>query len=575
MAQFLPRSPRSRPSGRPSFNSTASPVTLCTPSLNRGCDSTFSEEWYQDAAPIQATLSRDGFSDEWPMHRRIMGRAFSSTAFDVTLCFVVIANMVLLVADTDHQASHESSAEWARLGTYIFLVFYGIELSLRIYVYRYSFFTSFSNWADFLIVLTDVAVESVILALDDQEAAAPIVVFRIFRLLRLGRTHRALVLFPELNVMVRGLAGAFRAMFWGMILLLLSLTTWGILAVQIIHPLTQDISCEECSDAFKSVTKSMLTFTRHIIAGDSWGTVSVPIIQHYPITYLFFFGVLVSLGMAILNLILAVVIDSAALARRDTDCEIARNKEARYRCLSKELLEVCAQFDKDGNGSLSFKELMNGYRAHAGFRDKMTVLDISEQDMKTVFKILDEDCSGDINYEEFVHQLYKMKSDDSHTLLVFIRYYITEVRQKINQEMSMIKNLIHSERKHFRELRTMTTKPDGAQQRESTPLPEVDLQKLRECSRELADLLNCSANFTPGDGPIPYYSSLPSQHSLEQSVSFQTSAGATSVDQWLSAISEGARARSLLQSASCLTEDIVSKGQDAHAELNERFISAI
>lgn len=430
------------------FRATNSRLSKLTGSS--GKKSTVSE--ISNISRTKHTIDIDGYEDNWSETRQFLGKWFSSTSFDAALCGIILTNMALLVVETDQQAQYGDPEGWVRVANYVLIGIYIVELFLRLYVYRGHFFTSFTNWADLFIIISDVTIETVIIIIGDKDGVPSIVVLRIFRLLRLGRTHRALTLFPELHVMVMGLAGAFRAIFWGMILLLVVLMTWGILAVQIIHPLNQKVfeagdygDCDRCPRAFASVPASMLTFTQHIIAGDSWGAVSIPIIEAYPETYAFFFMVLVSVGMAILNLILAVVIDSAAMARKESDHQLVKIKDEEYKRMSQELLKVCEDLDKDGSGSLSLKELMNGYRSSVQFRDCMAMLDITQEDMSTVFQILDEDRSGDVRYEEFVQQLYKMKANDSHTLLVFIRYYVTEIRMKINEELRLMKSLFAME----------------------------------------------------------------------------------------------------------------------------------
>lgn len=44
-----------------------------------------------------------------------------------------------------------------------------------------------------------------------------------------------------------------------------------------------------------------------------------------------------------------------------------------------------------------------------------------------------------IDYDEFVTQLYKMKSDDSHTLLIFIRAYVGDIKRIVTGEMGLLK----------------------------------------------------------------------------------------------------------------------------------------
>merc|ERR1712183_1183517 len=54
-----------------------------------------------------------------------------------------------------------------------------------------------------------------------------------------------------------------------------------------------------------------------------------------------------------------------------------------------------------------------------------------------------DDASGDVNYTEFAEQLHKMKSHDAHTLLVFIKFYVTEIKRKLEEKiLNMEKDLI-------------------------------------------------------------------------------------------------------------------------------------
>merc|ERR1719145_265162 len=100
--------------------------------------------------------------------------------------------------------------------------------------------------------------------------------------------------------------------------------------------------------------------------------------------------------------------------------------------------------DSDKSGHLNYDELHEGFENNAEFKDMMKVMDIKQQDMEVVFKILDEDASGDVNYGEFIENLHKMKSHDGHTLLVFIKYYVTEIREKVQEQLRVLKGEIFS-----------------------------------------------------------------------------------------------------------------------------------
>merc|ERR1719247_4115310 len=144
-----------------------------------------------------------------------------------------------------------------------------------------------------------------------KEDVVDVSALRILRLSRLARATKVLRVFPELQLMIAGLAGAVQAIFWGTVLIFFALLMWGILAVQFIHETnvkvgeeTDDYAgCSRCAHAYESVFQAALTFCTQIVAGDSWGRETVPIIEYDWRTAFFFACVFLTIGLAILNLI--------------------------------------------------------------------------------------------------------------------------------------------------------------------------------------------------------------------------------------------------------------------------------
>ena len=83
---------------------------------------------------------------------------------------------------------------------------------------------------------------------------------------------------------------------------------WAILGVQLIHPVNAEIwantDCERCQKAFGSVWNASLTIFQTVVAGDSWGSLAIPLIESQWWTFLWFLVVLVTVQLAMLNLIL-------------------------------------------------------------------------------------------------------------------------------------------------------------------------------------------------------------------------------------------------------------------------------
>lgn len=361
----------------------------------------------------------------------IVMRLIQANWFICAMGFTIVFNMILVVMAADAAAREEDAAMWVLVLDRVILGIFIVELAMRLFLLRTSFFTGAFNILDFVVVVLDVFVEIIRFASID---AAGLSFLRIARLARLTRAYRVMVMFPMLSGMCRDLLGAGQAVCWGCVLLAIVLTVWSILAVQLIHPLVKDLAeqnafgeCERCPRAFSSVMHSNLTFLQHIVAGDSWGQVTIPIIEAHPWTACFFIPVLVSIGLAIMNVILAVIVESAADCRQNDLVEVMKVKEQHFLTKSKELMVVCKALDTDGSGDLSLDELMAGFEQHLELSLILQEMGIDQEDLSTVFQIMDSDHSGQVNYSEFVRHIYKMKTADEHTMLSYIRHYVVEI----------------------------------------------------------------------------------------------------------------------------------------------------
>jgi len=239
-------------------------------------------------------------------------------------------------------------------------------------------------------------------------------------------------------------------------MLLCMLTLWSVIAVEVLHPINVRLAdkglysdCTRCPRAFSTVMNSNLTFIQQIVAGDSWGQISVPIIEEEPLSALLFFGVMITINLGVLNLVLTVIVDIAQTAREQDTLRRIEEKANKFETARKELLTLCRELDADESGELSLDELMDGIDVNPRFAATMAVMDVRKEDMHIIFNILDEDNSGTVTYSEFVEHLHKMKSQDNHTMLIFIKGYLCEVRRKISEQMKILKDEVSTDTKEL------------------------------------------------------------------------------------------------------------------------------
>jgi hypothetical protein len=273
---------------------------------------------------------------------------------------------------------------------------------------------------------------------------------RILRLARLARVTKIVQVFPELRLMLAGLAGAMHAILWGTVLLFTVLLIWAVMAVQFIHPINEELvymGCERCPRAYESTFQAALTFCQQIVAGDSWGRVTVPVIEESPATGLFFAGVYLSVGLALLNLILGVVVNVATEERERLLAEMAAERDVQRLEAHDALKRMCSEMDEDGNDELTMEEIKHGYDHNEAFRTVLTKMEIGRSDLDIVWTILDSDKSGTITSSEFVTQVYKMKSSDTQFMLAYIKFYITEIKDKLKQDLLRIQVSIDKDMK--------------------------------------------------------------------------------------------------------------------------------
>lgn len=414
--------------------------------------------------------------------RLIIFMALQTPVFDYGMGALILFNMIVIIAETDHAAEHDSELAWAELAGWITLILFVIELCLRLYSLQKKFWIDTWNKIDFVIVCSDAVFSLAGLAFGD---VFPVSVLRVFRLGKLARVSKVFRIFPELRLMMAGLMGSVRAIFWGAVLLAFALIVWSIVAVQFIHPLNKTLTnngahdgCDRCPRAFASVLESVLTFSQQIVAGDSWGQATIPVIENYPLTAFFFTAVFLSVGIAILNLILGIVVNIAQQEHERLKAEMDLMHKLERTDAQERLLALVEDMDKDGDGELSREEIMEGYKEREDFRILCSELDILEEDMPVVFATLDTDKDGSVNFKEFVEQMYKLKDTDTAFTLATIKHYMTTIKDAI------VDNTQKSISSVTKQLDRQSVSLGGLSLQEVKNLEEVELDTLQKLEVE-------------------------------------------------------------------------------------------
>lgn len=249
---------------------------------------------------------------------------------------------------------------------------------LRLYVLRLDFWFDGFNVLDFIFVTSDLSLNLLRLFANK---ASPFVL--MYRLSKLARTMKAFRTFPELRKMMIRLVTTFKATFGRAMLVIATLLLWSIVAVQFLHPLNMKIAesgeyagCDRCTAAYATVQNVFFMFCLQILTPESWGPYIKPVIEHFPMSIIFFAAVFSTVTVLMLNVVLGLVSDVASRLQEDIEDDIEDELLSDRVEVQRHIRELYKLLGKDE------------------FHIIQGEMDIEEQDLKLLWAILDVDSSG-------------------------------------------------------------------------------------------------------------------------------------------------------------------------------------
>jgi len=381
-------------------------------------------------------------------------------AFDCFCGAIILYNLALVIIETNSAAEDEKAPKWVEISSMAVLVFFIVEMAVRLFVWRWDFILDSCNLFEFALVLVDAVLNAVSAIIGE---ALPISFLRIIRLTKLARVTKVLRVLPELRVLVGGLSGSLKAIFWGSVLLVLSMLISAIIAVQFIGPLNSRLAeqgiyrtCDRCPRAFSDVSQACLTILLQTIIGEGWSEPNIHIIEHYPATAFYFIVSHMVIGMAVLSLMFGLVVNvaidqSASLGRQVEQEKLMEQLQSEH-----QLLEICQEMDKDKDGHLTRKEINDAASENERFKDVLLQMRVGQDDLEVLWAVLNGDESGSVSYTDFVTNCYKLKTSDSHIMLAYINYYVKMMKQEICADISDLKHDLAQEEEKIAQIERQT-----------------------------------------------------------------------------------------------------------------------
>lgn len=363
---------------------------------------------------------------------------------------VILLNFILIVLETDWRASTSASMPvlYTNLAT-VFLVIYCVEVLMRIYCFRLEVFRNPWTVLDMVTVVAGASELVFDLTGNHINGSSAFRAMRLVRLLRLLRALKFLNALRELRKLLEMMASCFRTLFWSFLLCFLVMSLWSIVAVELLSDIVQEMhddgvwaDCAVCGRYLTSVMHCNLFFFQTIIAGDSWGVMSVPVVERHPWSMIIFGGALLTIVFGVLQLVVAVVVDTFADLRAKDLRHMALELEMEEHEEKKALFKIFEKIDQDRSGEVSYQELESGAQRVPELRQRLRVLDIDRMDLRHLFFMLDRDGSGEIDREEFIETMYRVKNTEPKTATKIMKHYMMQMLPKIAHEQRSVQGSI-------------------------------------------------------------------------------------------------------------------------------------
>ncbi|CAK0866010.1 unnamed protein product [Prorocentrum cordatum] len=379
-----------------------------------------------------------------------------SREFEAVIGVVIIANCVTMGLEVETLIG--------RAGFYtpamvfmdnFFAVVFLIELMMRVLVFGWRSYVpglatekcgSVWNLLEAIVVLIS-CVTAWLISQDSENTPVlqALTILRALRLVRVVRVVSRVKIFHEVWLLLRGLTGSMRVLFWTVVVIFFITYMFAVFGVVLISVKIKDAyeaevlrtqapapdfaTFSDCGAAVgaaleRSSARNGLEQLRmlhnstlgiwqwmftllQVLTLDSWMSIARPMQTYVPWSWAFFYLYIAIAVFVLMNLVTAIIVENALKSSQKDADEVLAEKDREKKGALKRCKRLFHLIDEDQNGSLTLEEFTNAFKDPA-LKKQLEVLDIHEEDAKDVFKVMDTG-DGVLELEEFFEGITRMQ----------------------------------------------------------------------------------------------------------------------------------------------------------------------
>jgi hypothetical protein len=340
------------------------------------------------------------------------------------------------------------------VGEYIFTGWFTIEIFVRASAMRQDYLFGPDRWwnvCDVLLVLNSYFGIFIFIFLSGQDHLnlAFVRILRVFRLIRVVRVVKHVKALGNLRTLVFSILNSFVNLLWAFLVIILIVFIFSVIFQNAISTFfskqTSTSSCllpnsmpgegttelcTELNEYFGTLYRTMGALFASITGGNDW-MLYAELLRMIGEEYFLLFGFYIAFAtVGLLNVVTGIFVDSAVCTRTDDEVIESYTQDRKRTAETIKMIFHAADTEKEGVINLKqFKEQLSIPWVKAYFHG----LDIDPEDALAIFKLIDSDCSNQVDVDEFVAGTMRLKGHSKQVDVLTMIYDNQNFHQKLNE----------------------------------------------------------------------------------------------------------------------------------------------
>lgn len=412
------------------------------------------------SGPMAAMTSMPTDRHQTPHRFPLLDAVVRSRGFEATIAGFIVINCVTMGLEVEVLIGRAGFYEPAmRMLDNFFAIVFLVEFILRVLVFGWRSYIpglaeekcgSVWNLLEAIVVLISCCTAWFVTDHSGgSDGATPVLqaltILRALRLVRVVRVVSRVKLFHEVWLLLRGLSGSMRVLFWTVVVIFFITYMFAVFGVVLISDpiqnkfkeMERDLKSEtlgyssltDCSLAVDLTLahsekmrefEQLKTLHKHtngiwqwmftlvqVLTLDSWMSIARPMQAYIAWSWAFFYLYIAVAVFVLMNLVTAIIVENALKSSQKDAEEVLAEKDREKKGAMKRCRRLFQQMDEDNSGTLSLEEFTSAFE-DPGLKKQLEVLDIHEDDAKEIFKVMDTG-DGVLELEEFFEGITRMQ----------------------------------------------------------------------------------------------------------------------------------------------------------------------